>query len=86
MKLAHYFNTTIVIDNLDDFLHSCVSYLGFHPDSSFEDYIVFSSGNQCFTEEQCNQLNARLDEAFEVCDKHGICIYERTNELNDHLV
>lgn len=49
--------------------------LGFHPDTDFKDYIS-GKGQRKINGHYVSKLNARLDEAFALCEKYNIDIYE----------
>lgn len=51
-------------------------HLATHPDDRFEDYVEWSSGSRLFSEQECDTLNALMEQAFEACEAEGTDIYE----------
>lgn len=47
--------------------------LNFHPDTTFEDYIEFDTGEPSFSEAEAKRLNAMMDQCFETI---GEKVYE----------
>lgn len=50
--------------------------IAFHPDESFEDYVITGSDNYAFTNAEAKILNQRMAESFAVCKNESIDIYE----------
>lgn len=72
------------VKDVEAFFHHIVydRKVNFHPDDSFEDYIDIHTKEASFTSDECNIYNRLMDEAFEVCEREGVDIYEiGMNEL-----
>lgn len=54
--------------DVEEFFDALSSYLNWHPDTSFEDYIRLTTNQRTFTDEQAAALGARMSEAFTVCE------------------
>lgn len=50
--------------------------LNFHPDTPFEDYILYGTNEQVYSEEQATELNDRMQRCFEVAENAGTDVYE----------
>lgn len=50
--------------------------LAFHPDDDFGDYINIKTHQPTFTSDQVEMYNEKMDDAFEVCEKEGVDIYD----------
>ena len=50
--------------------------VNFHPDTDFSDYVSLETGQQTFTKEEVAIFNRLMDEAFEICKKNNVDIYE----------
>ncbi len=81
--VLEFINQEITNDNLVYFLTACMKELIFHPDTPFEDYIVLGTDERCFSDEEANALNSRLNEAFEVSNSHGHNIYDMCMEIEN---
>lgn len=53
-----------------------VAKVNFHPDESFEDYVITGSDSYAFTKVETKILNQRMEESFAVCNKENVDIYE----------
>lgn len=74
------YNKDSYINNVDDvrkFFHYIVNErnVNFNPDDMFEDYIS-ADGTTAFTPEECEIYNRLVEEAFKICDKENVDIYE----------
>lgn len=74
------YNRDSHINNVDDvrkFFHYIVNErnVNFNPDDMFEDYIS-ADGTTAFTPEECEIYNRLVEEAFKICDKENVDIYE----------
>ncbi len=74
------YNKDSHIDNVDDvrkFFHYIVEErnVNFNPDDMFEDYMSVD-GSNAFTPEECEIYNRLVEEAFKICDKENVDIYE----------
>lgn len=49
--------------------------MNFNPDDMFEDYMSVD-GSNAFTPEECEIYNRLVEEAFKICDKENVDIYE----------
>ena len=47
----------------------------FNPDDMFRDYML-ADGSNAFTPEECEIYNRLVEEAFIICDKENVGIYE----------
>lgn len=74
-ELAHI---SVWFDQLNGFLV-------FHPDTDFENYIALPDGEETFTESEVFTLNTAMANAFEICDKAGVDIYELCIESAQRL-
>lgn len=74
------YNKDSHIDNVDD-VRKCFHYIveernvNFNPDDMFEDYMSVD-GSNAFTPEECEIYNRLVEEAFKICDKENVDIYE----------
>ena len=55
--------------------------LGFHPDDPFEDYINIETKEAIYTPDQARLRNELIEQAFDVCEKEGLDIYETTGRI-----
>ena len=74
------YNKDSHIDNVDDvrkFFHYIVEErnVNFNSDDMFRDYIL-ADGSNAFTPEECEIYNRLVEEAFKICDKENVDIYE----------
>lgn len=74
------YNKDSHINNVDDvrkFFHYIVEErnVNFNPDDMFEDYMSVD-GSNAFTPEECEIYNRLVEEAFKICDKENVDIYE----------
>lgn len=54
--------------------------IGFHPDTEFSEYIN-SRGKKAFFKYQVHELNARLAECWDLCDKYDLDLYGITLDV-----
>ena len=57
----------ILLNNLD---------LAWHPDNPFQDYINRETGKPTFTSSEAENLNRAMEQAFDICSKAKVDIYE----------
>lgn len=74
------YNKDSHINNVDDvrkFFHYIVEErnVNFNPDDMFRDYML-ADGSNAFTPEECEIYNRLVEEAFNICDKENVDIYE----------
>ena len=74
------YNKDSHINNVDDvikFFRYIVEErnVNFNPDDMFEDYMS-ADGTNAFTPEECEIYNHLVEEAFKICDKENVNIYE----------
>lgn len=74
------YNKNSHINNVDDvrkFFHYIVEErnVNFNPDDMFRDYML-ADGSNAFTPEECEIYNRIVEEAFKICDKENVDIYE----------
>ena len=74
------YNKDSHINNVDDvrmFFHYIVEErnVNFNSDDMFRDYIL-ADGSNAFTPEECEIYNRLVEEAFKICDKENVDIYE----------
>lgn len=74
------YNKDSHINNVDDvrkFFHYIVEERNgnFNSDDMFRDYIL-ADGSNAFTPEECEIYNRLVEEAFKICDKENVDIYE----------
>ena len=74
------YNKDSHINNVDDvrkFFHYIVNErnVNFNPADMFEDYMS-ADGTTAFTPEECEIYNRLVEEAFKICDKENVDIYE----------
>lgn len=74
------YNKDSHINNVDDvrkFFHYIVEErnVNFNPDDMFRDYML-ADGSNAFTPEECEIYNRLVEEAFKICDKENVDIYE----------
>ena len=74
------YNKDSHINNVDDvrkFFHYIVEErnMNFNPDDMFRDYML-ADGSNAFTPEECKIYNRLVEEAFKICDKENVGIYE----------
>lgn len=74
------YNKDSHINNVDDvreFFHYIVEErnVKFNPDDMFEDYMSVD-GSNAFTHGECEIYNRLVEEAFKICDKENVDIYE----------
>ena len=74
------YNKDSHINNVDDvrkFFHYIVNErnVNFNPDDMFEDYMSVD-GSNAFTPEECEIYNRLVEEAFEICEKENVDIYQ----------
>jgi len=74
------YNKDSHINNVDDvrkFFHYIVEErnVNFNPDDMFRDYML-ADGSNAFTPEECEIYNRLVEEAFNICDKENVGIYE----------
>ena len=74
------YNKDSHINNVDDvikFFRYIVDErnVNFNPDDMFEDYMS-ADGTNAFTPEECEIYNRLVEEAFKICDKENVGIYE----------
>ncbi len=50
--------------------------VAFHPDESFEDYVIVESDSRAFSKEESRILNKRMEESFAVCEREKEDIYD----------
>ena len=55
--------------------------LNFHPDEDFTNYINGETREDTYIPEEAQLRNRLMDEAFTVCDKFDICIYDLANDI-----
>ncbi|GAA4465489.1 hypothetical protein GCM10023093_17770 [Nemorincola caseinilytica] len=55
--------------------------LNFHPDDLFEQYIHRETNQPFYTDEQAIERNRLLAQAFEVCEREDVDIYELCIEI-----
>ena len=53
----------------------------FHPDDDFTTYVHVGTGLPSYTTEQAELRNDLMSQAFEVCEKEGVDIYDLTMEV-----
>ena len=58
--------------------------LNLHPDDPFQDYID-KDGKEIFTNEEATKLNKIMDDAFDVCEKNNVDIYEISLEIHNNI-
>uniref|UniRef100_UPI004027E3BC hypothetical protein n=1 Tax=Prevotella sp. TaxID=59823 RepID=UPI004027E3BC len=74
------YNKDSHINNVDN-VRKCFHYIveernvNFNPDDMFEDYMSVD-GSNAFTPEECEIYNRLVEEAFKICDKENVDIYE----------
>ena len=74
------YNKDSHINNVDD-VRKCFHYIveernvNFNSDDMFEDYMSVD-GSNAFTPEECEIYNRLVEEAFKICDKENVDIYE----------
>ena len=74
------YNKDSHINNVDN-VRKCFHYIveernvNFNPDDVFEDYMSVD-GSNAFTPEECEIYNRLVEEAFKICDKENVDIYE----------
>ena len=66
-----------IVDNVRKCFHYIVEErnVNFNPDDMFEDYMSVD-GSNAFTPEECEIYNRLVEEAFKICDKENVDIYE----------
>lgn len=74
------YNKDSHINNVDDvrkFFHYIVEErnVNFNHDDMFRDYML-ADGSNAFTPEECEIYNRLVEEAFKICDKENVDIYE----------
>lgn len=74
------YNKDSHINNVDDvrkFFYYIVEErnVNFNPDDMFRDYMSVD-GSNAFTPEECEIYNRLVEEAFKICDKENVDIYE----------
>lgn len=74
------YNKDSHINNVDDvrkFFHYIVEErnVNFNSDDMFRDYML-ADGSNAFTPEECEIYNRLVEEAFKICDKENVDIYE----------
>lgn len=74
------YNKDSHINNVDDvrkFFHYIVEErnVNFNSDDMFRDYMSVD-GSNAFTPEECEIYNRLVEEAFKICDKENVDIYE----------
>ena len=74
------YNKDSHINNVDDvikFFRYIVDErnVNFNPDDMFRDYML-ADGSNAFTPEECEIHNRLVEEAFKICDKENVDIYE----------
>lgn len=74
------YNKDSHINNVDDvrkFFHYIVEErnVNFNSDDMFRDYIL-ADGSNAFTPQECEIYNRLVEEAFKICDKENVDIYE----------
>lgn len=74
------YNKDSHINNVDDvrkFFHYIVEErnVNFNPDDMFRDYML-ADGSNAFTPQECEIYNRLVEEAFKICDKENVDIYE----------
>ena len=74
------YNKDSHINNVDDvrkYFHYIVEErnVNFNSDDMFRDYIL-ADGSNAFTPEECEIYNRFVEEAFKICDKENVDIYE----------
>jgi hypothetical protein len=55
--------------------------LGFHPDDPFEDYINIETKEPIYTPEQARLRNDLMNQAFLICERENVDIYETTGRI-----
>ena len=65
------------VDDVRKFFHYIVDErnVNFNPDDMFRDYML-ADGSNAFTPEECEIYNRLVEEAFKICDKENVDIYE----------
>jgi hypothetical protein len=53
-----------------------VESLNFHPDDDFKDYVKIETSTPTYTAEEAEIRNNLMNQAFDVCNKAGVEIYE----------
>lgn len=68
------------INNLEDVVRFSESLIAegtsFHPDDDFSEYINISENIPAYTCAEAEIRNQLMSQCFQVCEKHGIDIYE----------
>lgn len=74
--------TIRTIDDVKAFFNDLLEEsLNFHPDEDFANYINGETKEDTYTKQEAEMRNRLMDEAFAVCDKFDICIYELANDM-----
>lgn len=73
--INHTITSLSEVESFARFLYEDVK-VAFHPDESFENYVTLGSRNHTFSQLEANILDLRMDEAFDVCEKENVDIYE----------
>ena len=55
--------------------------LNFHPDDDFSNYINCETKEPLYTAHEADLRNQLLDQAFDICDRNAIDIYELSVEI-----
>lgn len=56
--------------------------VSFHPDDDFNDYVVFKTGEPCYSKQQAKFRNKLMDKCFQVCEKEDVDIYSIMLEVS----
>ena len=72
-----HINNVDDVDDVRNFFHYIVEErnVNFNPDDMFRDYML-ADGSNAFTPEECEIYNRLVEEAFKICDKENVDIYE----------
>ena len=72
-----HINNVDDVDDVRNFFHYIVEErnVNFNPDDMFRDYML-ADGSNAFTPEECGNYNRLVEEAFKICDKENVGIYE----------
>lgn len=55
--------------------------VNYHPDDNFNIYINGESGKPTYTDEESEIRNGLSDQAFDICEKAGVDIYDLCQEI-----
>ena len=58
----------------------------YHLDDPAEDIVTVKDGERVFTDDEANQINALVQQAFDICDVWGLPIIRTIlDEINEHI-